>query len=278
MTIAGALAWAVRQLGLSPSATVDARLLLQHVLQIPYAHLISHGDDELTEAQHRRYQDLVIRAAQHEPVPYLTGSAPFYGLEFAVTPDVLIPRPETELLVEAALNWARSRTTLRVVDVGTGSGCIAITLARQLSAATIVAVDVSASALAIARQNAVRHGVAHRITFIKGSLLEPVGLQPDLIVANLPYVADDEWTELEGGVKWYEPAVALRGGPTGLEQVGRLLLQAQLRLQPEGALFLEIGWRQGAAARALAQGQFPQAQIELLRDYGGHDRVLTIKS
>lgn len=278
MTIAGALAWAARQLGPSPSATVDARLLLQHVLQKPRTHLIAHGDNELTEKQHTRYQKLVIRAAQHEPVPYLTGSAPFYGLEFAVTPDVLVPRPETELLVEAALKWAQSRTTLRVVDVGTGSGCIAITLARQLPAATIIAVDVSAAALAIARQNAVHHGVATLITFVQGSLLEAVDLQPELIVANLPYIADEEWQELEGGVKWYEPAVALRGGPTGLEQVEQLLVQAQAHLQPGGALFLEIGWRQGAAARALAQERFPQAQIELLRDYGGHDRVLIIKS
>jgi release factor glutamine methyltransferase len=168
MTIAGALTWAARQLGPSPSATVDARLLLQHVLHKPRTHLISHGDDELTEAQRGRYQELVIRAAQHEPVPYLTGSAPFYGLEFAVTPDVLIPRPETEFLVEAALNWAQSRTTLRVVDVGTGSGCIAVILARQLSAATIVAVDVSATALAIARQNAVRHGVGDTHHFYPG--------------------------------------------------------------------------------------------------------------
>lgn len=278
MTIAGALFWAAHQLGPVPSATIEARILLQHVLQQQQAYLIAHGDEELTPEQRARYEELVARAARREPVPYLIGRAPFFGLDFAVTPDVLIPRPETELLVEAALAWAESRAGLRVVDVGTGSGCIAITLARQLPAARIIAVDVSPAALSIARQNAALHGVTPRITFVQGSLLEPVSVQSDLIVANLPYISDDEWTELEGGVKWYEPAVALRGGSSGLEQVGHLLLQARLRLQSGGALFLEIGWRQGAAARALAQERFPQAQIELLRDYGGHDRVLVIKS
>lgn len=278
MTIAGALGWATNRLGASPTATIDARLLLQHVLQCPRPHLIAHGDELLTPEQHASFESLVARAARREPIPYLTGSAPFYGLEFAVSPAVLIPRPETELLVEAALRWAGSRSALRVVDVGTGSGCIAVTLAKHLPGAEIVATDVSVEALELAQENAARHGVAARIAFVQGSLLEPLRMQPDLVVANLPYISDDEWTELEGGVKWYEPADALRGGSTGLELVGLLLLQARSRLQAGGALFLEIGWRQGAAARSLAQEQFPQARIELIRDYGGHDRVLVIKS
>ncbi|MDT8307307.1 MAG: peptide chain release factor N(5)-glutamine methyltransferase [Anaerolineae bacterium] len=278
MTIAAALRWATRELGASAAATVDARLLLQHVLQQPRPYLVAHGDEELTPAQQASFEGLVARAAQREPVPYLIGSAPFYGLDFAVSPAVLIPRPETELLVEAALQWAASRSGLRVVDVGTGSGCIAVTLAKHLPGARIVATDVSAPALALAQENAARHGVAGQIAFVQGSLLEPLSDRPDLVVANLPYIGDDEWTELEGGVKWYEPAVALRGGPTGLELVGLLLQQARPRLQVGGALFLEIGWRQGATARFLAQERFPQAQIELLRDYSGHERVLAIKS
>lgn len=278
MTIAGALSWATSRLGASATATIDARLLLQHVLQQPRPYLIAHGDELLTPELQASFVSLVARAARREPIPYLTGSAPFYGLDFAVTPAVLIPRPETELLVEAALQWAGARPALRVVDVGTGSGCIAVTLAKHLPGAEIVATDVSTEALNLARENAARHGVTARIAFVQGSLLEPLRMRPDLIVANLPYIGDDEWTELEGGVKWYEPAVALRGGSTGLELVGLLLLQARSRLQAGGALFLELGWRQGAVARSLAQEQFPLAQIELLRDYGGHDRLLVIKS
>jgi release factor glutamine methyltransferase len=277
MTIADALDWAARELASAPTAAADARLLLQHVLQRPRSYLISHDEELLDAEQRAHFESLVSRARQQEPVPYLTGSAPFYGREFAVTPDVLIPRPETELLVEAALQWARPRPDACIVDVGTGSGCIAVTLARQLENATVIATDVSPAALDIARRNAARHGVAPRIHFREGSLLDPVPETPDLLVSNLPYIGDDEWTELDGGVKWYEPAVALRGGPTGLELVGRLLQQARLRLRRGGALFLEIGWRQGTAAQQLAREQFPQAQIELLKDYAGHDRILVVK-
>lgn len=277
MTIADALDWAARELGGAPTAAADARLLLQHVLQRPRSYLISHDEELLGAEQRAHFESLVSRARQQEPVPYLTGSAPFYGREFAVTPDVLIPRPETELLVEAALQWARPHPDACIVDVGTGSGCIAVTLARQLENATVIATDVSPAALDIARRNAARHDVAPRIHFREGSLLDPVPETPDLLVSNLPYIGDDEWTELDGGVKWYEPAVALRGGPTGLELVGRLLQQARLRLRRGGALFLEIGWRQGAAAQQLAREQFPQAHIELLKDYAGHDRILVVK-
>jgi release factor glutamine methyltransferase len=278
MTIAEALDWATRALGRAPTAAADARLLLQHVLQRPRSYLIAHGAARLEAEERAQFEALVARARQQEPVPYLTGSAPFYGREFAVTPDVLIPRPETELLFEAALQWARSRPDACIVDVGTGSGCIAVTLARQQERATVIATDVSPAALDIARRNAARHNVTARIHFREGSLLDPVPETPDLIVSNLPYIGDDEWTELDGGVKWYEPAVALRGGPNGLELVGRLLQQARLRLRRGGALFLEIGWRQGTAAQQLAREYFPQADIGLRTDYAGHDRILVVKN
>lgn len=277
MTIADALAWAGDQLGPSPTANVDARILLQHVLQRSRASLIAHGDQPLTPDQQARFEALVGRAVKREPVPYLVGSAPFYGLDFVVTPAVLIPRPETELLVEAAVRWAQGRPGLVVVDVGTGSGCIAVTLARELPGARILATDISAAALQVARQNAAKHSVAGRVEFYQGSLLEPVTAAPDLVVSNLPYIGDAEWTELDGGVKWYEPELALRGGPTGLELIERLLQEAKVCLRSGAALFLELGWRQGAAAQQLAQETFPQARIELLPDYAGHDRLLVIK-
>lgn len=278
MTLADALAWAGDQLGPSPTAHVDARLLLQHVLHCSRAQLIAHGDALLTPDQQAHFEALVGRAARREPVPYLIGSAPFYGRDFAVTPAVLIPRPETELLVEAALQWAQGRAGLVVVDVGAGSGCIAVTLALALPGARIIATDISAEALAVARQNAKTHGVEGRIEFLRGSLLEPAPASPDLVIGNLPYIGEAEWTELEGGVKWYEPELALRGGPTGLELIERLLQEAKVCLRPGAAIFLELGWRQGAAARQLAQKTFPQAQIELLPDYAGHDRVLVVKN
>ncbi|MCI0396289.1 MAG: peptide chain release factor N(5)-glutamine methyltransferase [Chloroflexi bacterium] len=278
MTIQEALAFGRQQLTASPSPALDARLLLEHVLQVEHAYLVAHGDDPLTAAQEQDYRTLVDRAARRKPIPYLVGQAPFYGLAFAVSPAVLIPRPETELLLEAALGWARQRAAVYIVDVGTGSGCIAISLARQLPAARIEATDISPSALKMARRNAQTHGVAGRILFHHGELLEPVAGRPDLIVANLPYVTDHEWTELDDGVKWYEPDVALRGGPDGLDVIRQLLGQAQSRLAGGGAIFLEIGWQQGPAMDQLAQSHFPSARVTITPDYAGHDRIVGIET
>lgn len=280
MTIQEALAYGRSQLRhTSPTAQLDARLLLQHILGISHSYLIAHDDEELTVTQARQYQTLVSRAGQKEPVPYLIGHAPFYGLDFLVTPAVLIPRPETEQLVDAALAWARNRQTssLYVVDVGTGSGCIAVVLAGNLPQAHVDAVDISPDALALARQNAQRLA-PDRIHFHQGSLLAPIRHQPDLVIANLPYVGDEEWTTLDDGVKLYEPVLALKGGPSGLELIRELLQQARSRLNTGGAIFLEVGWRQGSAVRQLAQSYFPEAQAEIIPDYAGHDRIVAIKT
>lgn len=276
-TIGGALAWGRQQLRHSETPAVDSRLLLEHVLQVNHAYLVGHATDALPAAQLAAYQALVARAAQGEPIPYLVGQAPFYGRSFLVNPAVLIPRPETEELVQQVIAWAKARPGSHIVDVGTGSGCIAVTLACELPAVQVTAIDVSAAALDVARQNAARLGVTGRITFHEGSLLEPLPSPVDAIVANLPYVADDEWTSLDVGVKWYEPAGALRGGPDGLDVIRELLQQACSRLQPGAAIFLEIGWRQGEAARQLAAGHFPQAEVRLLSDFAGHDRFVTIQ-
>lgn len=278
MTIGQALVFGRQALANSASPTLDARLLLEHVLQVSHAYLLAHADQPLTRDQEEHYRSLVRNAASGMPIPYLIGHAPFYGLDFAVSPAVLIPRPETELLVEEALAWAKRRERLLIVDVGTGSGCIAITLARNLPEARIQAIDVSASALEIARANVSRHGVHGRVALLQGSLLEPLDGAPDLIVANLPYVADHEWTMVDDSVKWYEPDMALRGGPEGLVAIRALLVQAATRLASAGAIFLEIGWQQGPAVRNLAQSLFPKAQIEVQTDYVGHDRVVAIRT
>lgn len=284
MIIREALAFGQSQLRhTSPTPDLDARLLLQHVLAVSHSYLIAHDDEHLTQTQAQQYQALINRARQKEPIPYLVGHAPFYGLDFLVTPAVLIPRPETEQLIDAALAWVEQRQlppqdeAFGVVDVGTGSGCIAIILARRLPQARVDAVDISADALAVASHNAGRLAPG-RVHFHQGHLLAPIRYQPDLVIANLPYVGDEEWTTLDDGVKLYEPVLALKGGPGGLEIVGELLLQATVKLNTGGAIFLEVGWRQGSVAQQLARSYFPEAQIDVLPDYAGHDRIVAIKT
>ncbi len=274
-TIRQAQALARRQLASSFSPALDARLLLQHVLGRDHAYLIAHDSDALSPEQAIAFDALVRRAAAGEPIPYLTGTAPFFGLDFDVTPAVLIPRPETEQLVEEALAWARPRGRQRVVDVGTGSGCIAVSLAIALPEAEMWAVDISADALDVARRNAERI-VPGRVAFRQSDLLSGVDKRFDLVAANLPYISDGEWTELAVGVKSYEPALALRGGADGLDLIRRLLIQLTARLNPDGLALLEIGWRQEHAAVALAEAEFPSARIDVLRDFAGHPRHLRI--
>ena len=261
---------------ISPTPDLDSRLLLEHTLHAPHSYLIAHADEELTAVQTRQYHAALQRAAAREPIPYIVGHAPFFGLNFLVTPDVLIPRPETEQLVEIALAWAKKRGPIRIVDVGAGSGCIPITLARHLPLAAVQATDISADALAVARQNADRLAPG-RITFHQGHLLEPITTSLHLITANLPYVASGEWTMLDDGVKLYEPQVALLGGQDGLDLIKQLLEQATNKLFPGGMMILEIGWQQGTAAQALAQACFPAAEVIVKTDFAGHDRIIVIQ-
>lgn len=276
MNIREALRWARERLQASPTPHEDARALLQHVLGVEHTHVAANPQQALSAAQEERFRAFVLRAKELEPIPYITGEASFYGLAFAVTPAVLIPRPETELLVDEAVAWAEERPAPVIVDVGTGSGCIAVLLARRLPQARFIAVDVSPTALDIARRNIERHGVARRIDLRQTTLLEGIDEPLDLIVANLPYITDAEWTVLDDAVKWYEPVTALRGGPDGLDLIRRLLRQAKAQLRPGGAILLEIGWRQGDAARDMAQTFFPEAQITVKLDYAGRDRLVAI--
>lgn len=261
----------------SPTPALDARLLLAHALGRDHAYLVAHDDEALTTAQAAAYAGLLARAAAGEPIPYLLGHAPFFGLDLAVSPAVLIPRPETEQLVEMAIAWGRNRGPLRAVDVGTGSGCIAVTLARGLPAAAVAAVDVSAAALAVAAANVAQHAPG-RVALARGDLLAAIAPGLDLIAANLPYVARSEWTALPDGVKSYEPALALDGGIDGLDIIRALLPQAAARLRPGGLLLLEIGWQQGPAALALAQAYLPAASVALRPDFAGHDRFVAAQT
>ena len=276
MTIDDALAYGRFHLTHSATPHLDTRLLLQHILHVNHAYLIAHGDAALTAVQTQQFQSAVARAQQSEPIPYIIGTAPFFDMELHVTPAVLIPRPETELLVEHAVQWGKPKGALRIVDVGTGSGCIPIALARQLPQAEITAVDISPAALTVAQQNAAAFA-PNRIHFYQGNLLVPIDHPIDLITANLPYIADSEWTMLDDGVKLHEPSLALRGGKDGLDLIRELLHQAASKLSASGAIFLEIGWQQGQGVTNLAKTAFPKAQVDLIQDYANHDRLVIIK-
>lgn len=257
------------------SADLDSRLLLEFALQESHSFLIAHADDPLTTEQENLYRHLISRAQRKEPIPYITGTAEFFGLSLDVNPSVLIPRPETEQLVELIVASSTAQEAQRVVDVGTGSGCIAISLAMQFPAMEVWAVDISPAALSLAQVNAHKY-VPDRLIFVHGDLLTAIDVPLDLIVANLPYVADDEWTMVDDAVKWYEPTVALSGGADGLDLIRKLLHQATSRLSPGGAIFLEIGWKQGVEAVKIARQYFPSAEITLEPDFAGHDRFLIV--
>ena len=264
------------------SPRLDAELLLAYCLGVQRSYLLAHLEEPLPAARQNLFATLVARRAAREPLAYIIGERWFYGLALAVTPAVLIPRPETELLVEAALNWVRTHgdRVCRLVDVGTGCGAIAIAVAvhTNSSANTILATDIAAAALTLARRNAERHGVAGRVAFLQSDLLAMMAQPVDVVLANLPYVAEFDRSGLMPEVRDYEPAIALFAGPDGLAQIGRLLAQGQDGVRPGGALYLEIGWNQGAAAANLARRHFPTADVAILPDLAGLDRLLCIQT
>jgi release factor glutamine methyltransferase len=261
----------------SDSPALDGDLLLCEVLGIERAALLAHLDEPLSEAGSAQFEAWLARAAAGEPIAYILGRRGFYDREFAVTPAVLIPRPETELLLEQALDHTARHTVRLAVDVGTGSGALAVTFAAHAPGSAVIAVDLSADALAVARANAERHGMAERIRFMQGDLLTPLierGLRPDLIMANLPYIPAGDLPAL--AVTRYEPRLALDGGEDGLDLVRRLLDQAT-SVCPAGALLLlEIGAGQGAAALDAVRAVWPAANAAVLPDYAGHDRIVQI--
>jgi release factor glutamine methyltransferase len=261
------------------TAFLDAQVILAHLLGVDRPWLFAHAEAELTAAQAEAYTEQVARRVRHEPVAYLVGRKEFYGLDLAVDRRVLIPRPETEMLVDEVLREieARPEPTVRVADVGTGSGAIALAIAANEPRARILATDVSRDALAVAQENLARHDVRGQVTLHHGDLLAPLPEPVEIIVANLPYIAAAAYRELDATVRDYEPRLALESGAEGLDVIERLLRQAPGHLTPDGKLYLEIGQDQGAAVELLARTLLPQARdVAVHEDYQGHDRMVAI--
>ncbi len=261
---------------LSPDAWLEAQLLLAHALQKNRTWVLTHLEIALEAGQQERLDGLLARRLDGVPLPYLLGHWEFFGLDFTVSPDVLIPRPETELLVEQALAWLKNHPGRRAADVGTGSGCIAVSLAKCQSDLHLVATDQSTSAIKIAAANASRHGVADRIQFLHTNLLDGITGPLDLVVANLPYIPSATLEELL--VAKYEPLSALDGGPQGLSLIEELLKDASRWWTPGGAILLEIESGQGESAPALAQALLPRARVSLLPDLAGLPRVVKLEN
>src|SRR5947208_3484480 len=263
--------WTVRRLlewtggfftrkGVDP-ARLSAELLLSHVLGVPRIKLYTDYERPLTDEELAKFRELVRRAGEQEPIAYLTGRAQFFNLEFEVNRDVLIPRPDTETIVENVIQLKRYEPgfeTPRVLDLCTGSGCIAAAIAQNLKTSTVVATDISAPAVVVAKRNIERLGLSDRVTVELGDLFEPISRQVDarpfdLIVSNPPYIPTAAIDSLDRSVKDYEPRTALDGGPDGLEFVRRILAGAPNHLRPAGRLYIELQFDQGPAALELAK-------------------------
>jgi release factor glutamine methyltransferase len=261
----------------STSARLDAELLVAHALQLRRIDLYLQFDRPLRDDELESMREMVRRRGHGEPVAYITGAREFYGREFGITRDVLIPRPETETLVQVALDHVRvvadGRSVLRVADLGTGSGCIAVTLVCELPDIRLTATDVSGAALEVARANASRHGVSERITFVETSWADAVDGPIDIVVSNPPYVTPDELADTERDVRAFEPEVSLLGGEDGLQAYRALLESIRDRMKAESALFVEVDPRRGEAVLELMQATLPGSSTALHADLTGRARV-----
>jgi len=261
----------------SESAALDAQVLLAHITGKPRAWVLAHPEQTLTKEETESLEAALAHLEQGTPLPYVLGHWEFYGLDFWVTSATLIPRPETELLVERALEWLLLQPKRRLaVDVGTGTGCIAVALAAHIPDLYLLACDISPQALRVAQKNVHRHGVQARVSCLQADLLPPAMKPFDLICANLPYIPSATLKSLDVG-RW-EPGLALDGGPDGLDLVRRLLFAAPAALAPGGRMLLEIEATQGAAALELARLAFPQAEAALIQDLAGRDRLICIQT
>jgi release factor glutamine methyltransferase len=277
-TLSAALAEGAAALSaFSDTPALEAQTLLVHLTGRTRAGLLAHPEDPLGRETAAAYRAALRRRAAGEPLPYLLGEWEFFGRPFHVGPGALIPRPETELLVETALAWLKAHPDRRrAADIGTGTGIIAVSLAVEVPDLHVTATDVSEPALALARPNAARHAVSERLSFVQGDLLAALAAPVDLLCANLPYIPSGTLDGLP--VARFEPRPALDGGPDGLHLIRRLLAGAPAALNPSGLALLEIEAGQGESAPALAHRHFPDAYIEVRPDLAGHPRLLVVQT
>lgn len=259
----------------SDTPRLDTEILLAHVRGCKRIELYTRYDEVLNDEHRDRLRELVRRRAKSEPVAYLVGHREFFGLDFRVTPDVLIPRPDTETLILELLEAAKAHSQPRIADVGTGSGCIAIATAVNRPQASVTAIDVSESALAVARDNAQRHRVADRIRFLQGDLFGPLERdeQFELVVSNPPYVAEGELDDLQAEIRLHEPRSALTAGSDGLDLIRRLISEAPRRLAPGGELLFEISPEQHGPVRELLEHHGAYQDVRIVKDLSARERV-----
>ena len=263
---------------------LEAMVLLQHVLKLSSAQLYTQPERALSQEEIRSLKELVERRLCHEPAAYIVGRKEFYGIDFYVDPRVLIPRPETELLVEAASEFAREHMNyisshgrpLRVGDIGTGCGAIAISIALNIPHSKVYATDISSTALEVARLNCEYHNVTEQIVLLHGNLLEPVPESLDVIIANLPYLVSSELANLSPEIIKFEPGIALDGGQDGLNHISQFLEQAGEKVNPRGCLLFEIGEGQDKAVASMVNSYFTRTGCSFLSDLNGIKRVVKI--
>ena len=262
----------------SLDARLEAEVLLRHVLKIDRATMFRDLDEDVSIEDSGNIASLVKRRTQREPLAYITGAKEFYGLPFVVSEDVLIPRQETELLVDTAIVQAKSldKSEISIVDVGTGSGAIAVSLALNIPTSSVIAVDISESALTIADDNRRAHGLYSRVKLRRGSLLEPIVEKIDILVSNPPYIRSDKLTSLQEEVL-KEPMVALDGGYDGLELIKKLLFQAVDKMSNPSVILFEIDSDQAAEAVKLSQQFFPSAITTVLKDLSNNERAVLLE-
>ncbi|MBN2463502.1 MAG: peptide chain release factor N(5)-glutamine methyltransferase [Dehalococcoidia bacterium] len=283
MTLAQALQQSARTLSSNgiDDSHIEARMLLGYTTKLSSARIYTQSEQTLSQEQEIKLQELVERRLRHEPAAYIVNHREFYGIDFYVDSRVLIPRPETELLVDMALEFARSSSTypvrpLLIADIGTGCGAIATSLAINIPQSEIYATDVSPSALEVARLNCECHNVTDRITLLQGNLLEPLSGPVDLIVANLPYIKSSELANLSPEIIQFEPSLAIDGGESGLDYISQLLKQAGGRINTGGCLLLEIGQNQEKEVSYLIRSSLKKVNFEFISDLNGIERVVRI--
>jgi release factor glutamine methyltransferase len=264
----------------SDSPRLDAEVLLAHAIGCERIALYTRFGEAAADAAREQFRELVRRRAAGAPVAYLVGHKEFFSLDLDVGPDVLIPRPDSEFVVLEFLRIFKATPQVTAIDVGTGSGNLSVAIAKQHAGARLRAIDISPAALAVARRNAERHGVANRIEFLEGDLFGPLSAdsQVDCVVSNPPYIAAGEISKLPVGVRDFEPHLALAAGETGLEVVAAIIAAAPSRLRPGGQLILEIGAPQEADVRRLIETQGAYAIQPTIHDYAGHPRVISART